>query len=256
MEVVHGDGSSSPASDWQAIMHGMNNQVVLYNPTNKALTITGAASHHESTSQLAWDDEYDTVDDNGHDDQCPYCHRPMTQNDASPVYPRVPNYFHLLAESTTTSRAQTPPSQEPSSNGRPFGTDAMAEGYFDTFFREEKKLGMGANGSVFLCQHVLDGNLLGHFAVKKIAVGSSHEYLVQILREVLERFDKMFRKFSVDLIVSMLWYCIGSVIGNSASPKHNHIPPCLARIMPFLFIWPIGTHSSCTNAMGRRWKVL
>lgn len=255
MEVIHGDGNSSPASDWQAIMHGMNNQVVLYNPTNKALTITGAASRNESTSQLAWDDEYDTVDDTGHNDLCPYCHRPMTQDDTSPVYPRVPNYFHLLAESTTTSRAQTPPSQESTSNGRPFGTDAMAEGYFDTFFREEKKLGMGANGSVFLCQHVLDGNLLGHFAVKKIAVGSSHEYLVQILREVLEWFYKMFRTISVDLIVSMLWNCIGSVVGNSASPEHNHIPPCLARILSFLLIWPFGAHSSCTHAMGRRWKV-
>ena len=38
-------------------------------------------------------------------------------------------------------------------------------------------------------QHVLDGNPLGHFAVKKIAVGESHSYLLKILREVrlLER---------------------------------------------------------------------
>ena len=28
----------------------------------------------------------------------------------------------------------------------------MAEGYFKAFFQEEYKLGMGANGSVFLCQ--------------------------------------------------------------------------------------------------------
>ncbi|KAF5363041.1 hypothetical protein D9758_012637 [Tetrapyrgos nigripes] len=65
----------------------------------------------------------------------------------------------------------------------------MAEGYFDAFFRVEKKLGMGANRSVFLCQHVLDNNPLGRFAVKKIAVGQSHTYLLQTLREVklLER---------------------------------------------------------------------
>lgn len=60
----------------------------------------------------------------------------------------------------------------------------MAEGYFKAFFQEEYKLGMGANGSVFLCQHVLDGTPLGHFAVKKIAVGESHSYLLKILREV------------------------------------------------------------------------
>jgi len=33
-----------------------------------------------------------------------------------------------------------------------FPADKMAEGYFKTFFQEEFKLGMGANGTVFLCQ--------------------------------------------------------------------------------------------------------
>lgn len=60
----------------------------------------------------------------------------------------------------------------------------MAEGYFKAFFQEEARLGMGANGTVFLCQHVLNGNPLGHFAVKKIAVGQSASYLLKILREV------------------------------------------------------------------------
>lgn len=65
-----------------------------------------------------------------------------------------------------------------------FSRDSMAQGYFAAFFKEEKRLGMGANGSVYLCQHVLNGNYLGHFAVKKIAVGHSQEYLLRILREV------------------------------------------------------------------------
>lgn len=60
----------------------------------------------------------------------------------------------------------------------------MAEGYFRKFFQEEYRLGMGAYGSVYLCQHVLDGNPLGRFAVKKIAVGESHSYLLSILREI------------------------------------------------------------------------
>jgi hypothetical protein len=34
----------------------------------------------------------------------------------------------------------------------------MAEGYFKAFFKEEYRLGMGANGSVYLCQ-------VGHKAV-------------------------------------------------------------------------------------------
>ncbi|CUA73088.1 putative serine/threonine-protein kinase iksA [Rhizoctonia solani] len=59
-----------------------------------------------------------------------------------------------------------------------------SNGYYTTFFREETRLGMGANGSVYLCQHVLNGIPLGHFAVKKIAVGDSPSYLMEILREV------------------------------------------------------------------------
>jgi hypothetical protein len=33
-----------------------------------------------------------------------------------------------------------------------FTPESMAEGYFKAFFQEEARLGMGANGSVFLCQ--------------------------------------------------------------------------------------------------------
>ncbi|KAF8308195.1 kinase-like protein, partial [Clavulina sp. PMI_390] len=180
---IPGD-SEAPTSDWQAILHG-NNQVVLYNSTNKAVTVTRA--HGSEYGELEWEEyEHDDIDV---EDVCPYCHRPMAEppNPPSPVYPRAPNYFHLLAESTSSSRPRTPPgrdSDSDSSSDRLFTPGTLAEGYFDMFFREERKLGMGANGSVFLCQHVLDGNMLGHFAVKKIAVGSSHEYLVNILKEV------------------------------------------------------------------------
>lgn len=110
-----------------------------------------------------------------------------------------PSGSGVLGEGTTTV---------PDDANNAFPADKMAEGYFKTFFQEEYKLGMGANGSVFLCQvhiykctfltaanhlrllqHVLDGNPLGHFAVKKIAVGNSHSYLLKILTEVrlLER---------------------------------------------------------------------
>ena len=33
-----------------------------------------------------------------------------------------------------------------------FTPETMAEDYFKAFFQEEAQLGMGANGSVFLCQ--------------------------------------------------------------------------------------------------------
>ncbi|QRW17553.1 kinase domain protein [Rhizoctonia solani] len=88
--------------------------------------------------------------------------------------------------STSTGKAssgETVEATEPETGGT--NTSKASSGYYATFFREETRLGMGANGSVFLCQHVLNGIPLGHFAVKKIAVGDSPSYLMEILREHL-----------------------------------------------------------------------
>ncbi|KAL0958459.1 hypothetical protein HGRIS_000601 [Hohenbuehelia grisea] len=177
--------------EWRPILHA-SNQVVLYNPTSHALSIRPASPNNPAARS------------------CPFCKRPLSHSvdpevdhDEDPFtesepnfdpshHSRAANYFHLLAiANDISSRPSTPPSI---ASGIPisepgFSPENMAEGYFKAFFQEEMRLGMGANGTVYLCQHVLDGNPLGHFAVKKIAVGESHKYLLQILREVrlLER---------------------------------------------------------------------
>ncbi|KAK7451000.1 putative serine/threonine-protein kinase iks1 [Stygiomarasmius scandens] len=191
-------------SEWRPIFHDdVNNQVVLYNPSSHALNIRPSTPRRQP---------------------CPYCKQPLPndfvhsddnnydfdeEHDFS-LRPRSRNYFKILAianrtasessNSVPSSRSASPrrisrspspdpPPSESISEPNAFPPDSMAEGYFNSFFKEEWKLGMGANGSVFLCQHVLDGNPLGRFAVKKIAVGQSHSYLLQTLREVrlLER---------------------------------------------------------------------
>ncbi|PIA19345.1 kinase-like protein, partial [Coemansia reversa NRRL 1564] len=58
------------------------------------------------------------------------------------------------------------------------------QGYYERFFSEQTKLGKGLRGSVFSCQHILDGVYLGHYAVKKVAVGNNHQWLKRMLREV------------------------------------------------------------------------
>ncbi|KAJ2355998.1 putative serine/threonine-protein kinase iks1, partial [Coemansia sp. RSA 2618] len=68
-------------------------------------------------------------------------------------------------------------------------TDGVAEssfnqGYYERFFSEQQKLGKGLRGSVFSCQHILDSVYLGHYAVKKVAVGNNHQWLKRMLREV------------------------------------------------------------------------
>jgi len=36
-------------------------------------------------------------------------------------------------------------------------------GYYKRFFREEKRLGIGAEGSVYLATHIIGGNVLGGY---------------------------------------------------------------------------------------------
>ncbi|WWC59167.1 uncharacterized protein I303_101715 [Kwoniella dejecticola CBS 10117] len=151
---------------------------------------------------------------------CPYCSQPMPNSasherplqqhdryrfDASPHRSEQAGsdrgrnkYFRILEKAHEGSR---PPSPSPSGASTPrkrYRTPLMdnededeldeadfpARGYYDRFFKEECKLGMGAEGSVFLATHVIGGNILGTYAVKKIAVGRSKSYLFKMLREV------------------------------------------------------------------------
>ncbi|ORZ12097.1 hypothetical protein BCR41DRAFT_371918 [Lobosporangium transversale] len=87
----------------------------------------------------------------------------------------------IMKESTQSSQS--------ASSAAHLSHDALNQGYYERFFMEQRKLGRGFRGSVFLCQHVLDGIHLGEYAIKKVAVGDNHDWLVQMLREVhlLER---------------------------------------------------------------------
>lgn len=166
--------------EWQPIFQA-SNQIVLYNPTSHALSITKSSGPLDFSSLSS----------------CPYCHRPLPNGfdrhgssdnirSDSGSHSRASNYFQLLAAANqTSSRPSSPPLTSGSgSRHGAFPPETMAEGYFKAFFQEEYRLGMGANGTVYLCQHVLDGEPLGHFAVKKIAIGESHSYLLNILREI------------------------------------------------------------------------
>lgn len=141
---------------WRPILQAPN-QVVLYNPTSHALSVDLLAKSHVPSRT-----------------SCPYCKQALPGDFDSHDEPsedswsgdpahqaRAANYFQLLELSNeTSSRPASPPPVEVGgttpgsrSNGRTtFPAEAMAEGYFKAFFQEEYKLGMGANGSVFLCQ--------------------------------------------------------------------------------------------------------
>lgn len=119
----------------------------------------------------------------------------------------APNYFRLLAQATSTgasgytTRPDTPSllrnrfesasgSSTPvaasgtSTPPEPLQHDAEAQGYYARFFVELKRLGRGARGTVYLCQHVLNGNKLAKYAIKKIPVGDHAQSLLHSLNEV------------------------------------------------------------------------
>ncbi|RKP09926.1 kinase-like domain-containing protein [Thamnocephalis sphaerospora] len=70
----------------------------------------------------------------------------------------------------------------------PLHERAFNQGYYERFFVEEKRLGRGLRGQVFLCQasssHILDQVQLGEYAVKKVPVGDNQAWLLRMLREV------------------------------------------------------------------------
>lgn len=118
-----------PAEEWRPILQAPN-QVVLYNPTSHALSIRTAPHDHPAPDSV-----------------CPYCNRPLPLDSEEPDLDHVANYFQLLEVSNDThSRPPSPPGNSA------FAAESMAQGYFKTFFQEECRLGMGANGIVFLCQ--------------------------------------------------------------------------------------------------------
>ncbi|KAE8266433.1 hypothetical protein A4X09_0g5917 [Tilletia walkeri] len=60
----------------------------------------------------------------------------------------------------------------------------FSQGYFDRFFVRVRKLGRGARGTVWLCQHILGGQKLGEYAVKQVPVGDYADNLMASLKEV------------------------------------------------------------------------
>jgi hypothetical protein len=141
---------------WTPILQH-STQVVLWNPESHALAVRPALSAPVGLNQSERPRVLRSPS------RCPYCDRPfdghdMTQsedtdtNDSASTVDRAHNYFQLLEiANETASRPTTPPLQDRLSP-EPQSTSGIAEGYFKTFFKEEARLGMGAGGSVYLCQ--------------------------------------------------------------------------------------------------------
>lgn len=126
-------------SDAQLVLRSQNH-IVIYNQDSKQVALHENSRADSGTTFANW--------------LCPTCGRPW--GDMHDVE-TAPHYFQLLAEAPVDNT-------DPLSN-------ATNAGYYSRFFVEIKRLGRGAQGSVYLCQHVLNRHPLGVYAVKKIPVG-------------------------------------------------------------------------------------
>ncbi|CAK9780707.1 unnamed protein product [Cutaneotrichosporon oleaginosum] len=188
-----------------------SNQLIVYHPPSHAIQVLphprSTPSHSSSSRQLrilptaSSDTKPDRLND---PDKCPLCgHERMSISQVGDDLPprsdqegtAEGHYFRVLERAHESSRPGTPSSARrggsphshpatPPRNGDycpdEDSSNLPAMGYYRRFFKEERRLGIGAEGSVFLATHIIGGNVL----VKKIAVGTSKDYLVRILREV------------------------------------------------------------------------
>lgn len=142
--------------------------------------------------------------------RCALCHQTLpegmsipspTETRSTPDSHFIHNqYFRLLAGTSEELKELAQPERKTfrtrkATNGTSaaesegLSSKSYNDGYYERFFVETQKLGRGFRGSVFLCQHVLDGIALNEYAVKKVPVGESHAWLARMLKEVqlLER---------------------------------------------------------------------
>ncbi|RIA96204.1 kinase-like domain-containing protein [Glomus cerebriforme] len=218
-----GEGSSSQSDidkhyelvpyskEWTVILRNENaGQLVLYNTANRRVSVRRLSP---SNDPLSSQPQALTTSQT-----CILCKRPFesTNRMSGPSNPDFMhrNYFRLLenSESSSIQPDASPIIDQPtfsmhnvsshtfaesstSSTNPDFEThstlsqNSFNQGYYERFFIEERKLGRGFRGSVYLCKHILDNVHLGEYAIKKVAVGDNHSWLVRMLREVhlLER---------------------------------------------------------------------
>ncbi|KAI7850637.1 kinase-like domain-containing protein [Circinella umbellata] len=184
-----------PYREWTVIsQNNVNGQMVLYNRESRMVTVRRQLYNNNDTQRSTTS----PIQLGPTSSECPLCHRPFSRqhNTSEEESYRQPdfmdrNYFRLLASTTPVQSPRTTQGQTATSHGSTIhlNDNAFNEGYYEKFFVERKKLGRGFRGSVFLCEHELDGVKLGKYAVKKVAVGNNHSWLVKMLREVhlLER---------------------------------------------------------------------
>ncbi len=101
---------------------------------------------------------------------CPLCRRPFVTADHELNFA----YFRSLRNAGLIEGGEQTQSDD----------SLDAPGYYEKYFVELSRLGRGSFGAVYVCRHVVEGNDLGLFAVKKLPIANDPNLLKQALGEV------------------------------------------------------------------------
>ncbi|CAD6915078.1 unnamed protein product [Tilletia controversa] len=107
---------------------------------------------------------------------------PFQQSQPQAQAPSHPRIRGLLPSSRSSTSTAIPRTRE--KERERLQSSQFSQGYFDRFFVRVRKLGRGARGTVWLCQHMLGGQKLGEYAVKQVPVGDYADNLLASLKEV------------------------------------------------------------------------
>ncbi|KAA1085568.1 putative serine/threonine-protein kinase iks1 [Puccinia graminis f. sp. tritici] len=162
--------------------------------SNRPLTRSALPAHQDSQQQpppsISQTNTH-TITQESYFDLLSQSNTPLPSRPISPIQISSSPLRHSSSTSSISSLDSLRfPTHNPSDNHEaedyrePLGQEKRVDGYYHRFFIEVLKLGRGQKGSVFLCTHILDGNALGDYAIKKIAVGQSSHELMQVLSEV------------------------------------------------------------------------
>ncbi|CAG8620906.1 10447_t:CDS:10, partial [Gigaspora margarita] len=167
------------SKEWTVIMRSENaGQLVLYNTTNRRVSVRRLPQNNpnQTPGSEFMHRNYFRLLENSEN---------VLNGQSTSAFVQPPNSTQSFSPYPSTSSFSEPIIEDISS----LSESSFNQGYYRRFFIEERKLGRGSRGSVFLCKHVLDSVHLGEYAIKKVAVGDNHAWLVKMLREVhlLER---------------------------------------------------------------------
>ena len=163
-----------------------SNQLILYHPSSHALSVQphtslSVAGPSRPTQPLLLPyDSSASKTEAGLDTICSACSQRIPANRAqTPTSPlrtprgemRTRGYFQILEDAHEMSRPPSPsisrrrfertPTPVPEDDDLLDEMNLPAKGYYGEYFKEERKLGMGAEGSVFLATHIISGHVLG-----------------------------------------------------------------------------------------------